>query len=141
MATAASRMGEVGLFMRKCGGPGRRAGFEGILGLAALALEVPQDSIYHACFCNMETILISPPQEQSIGSTFAEQPSMRRGRTQAHENARIGCRSRPPDGTKVPSGSRHLLYFRSRPQISRPRILMTMSFETAFHAPGAHPSA
>ena len=37
-----------------------------------------------------ETIFISAPQEHSIGSTFAEQPSMRRGRTQAHENNCIG---------------------------------------------------
>ena len=51
-ATAASRMGEVGLLMGKCGGPGRRAGFEGISGLAALALEMPQDAINHACISN-----------------------------------------------------------------------------------------
>jgi len=45
-------MGEVGLLMRKCGAPGRRARFEGISGLAALALEMPQDSINHASISN-----------------------------------------------------------------------------------------
>ena len=45
-------MGEVGLLMGKCGAPGRRARFEGISGLAALALEMPQDSINHACISN-----------------------------------------------------------------------------------------
>jgi len=38
--------------MGKCGAPGRRARFEGISGLAALALEMPQDSINHACISN-----------------------------------------------------------------------------------------
>ena len=45
-------MGEVGLLMGKCGAPGRRARFEGISGLAALALEMPQDSINDACISN-----------------------------------------------------------------------------------------
>ena len=38
--------------MGKYGAPGRRARFEGISGLAALALEMPQDSINHACISN-----------------------------------------------------------------------------------------
>jgi hypothetical protein len=38
--------------MEKCGAPGRRARFEGISGLAALALEMPQDSINDACISN-----------------------------------------------------------------------------------------
>jgi hypothetical protein len=45
-------MGEVGLLMGKCAAPRRRARFEGISGLAALALEMPQDSINHACISN-----------------------------------------------------------------------------------------
>ena len=45
-------MSEVGLLMGKCGAPGRRAGFEGISGLAALALKMRQDSSNHACISN-----------------------------------------------------------------------------------------